>query len=111
MEHTKGKIEVSSSNPNYTYVLKDGKANGLFAECDAGNYARSKEEGEANAKELVRRWNAFEEGGIVEELKIACDVGLDAINALLKMDIKFNTKNKKSLNEIIEFVEAALAKS
>ena len=59
-EHTKGELAVSDSNPNSIYVLKDGKADGLFATCDAGDYARSIEEGNANAKELVRRWNAFE---------------------------------------------------
>ena len=63
------------------------------------------------AKELVRRWNAFEDGGLVDELKVACDIGLDAMNALLEIDIKLNSKNKKSLKETIKFAEAALAKS
>ncbi len=60
-EFTKGKLRVSSDNSNYVHVVKDGKACGLFAACDAGDYARSIEEGNANAAELVRRWNCHDD--------------------------------------------------
>jgi len=37
----------------------------------------------ANAKELVRRWNAFEEEGDVSNLLEACKVGLSYVNAIV----------------------------
>lgn len=58
-EFTKGKLAVSDSCPNSIYVLQGGKANGLFATCDAGDYARGIKEGNANAKEVVYRWNEY----------------------------------------------------
>ena len=109
MEHTKSEIRVSSSNPESIYVLKNGKADGLFAMCDAGDYARSQKEGFANAKELVRRWNAFEDDGLVDELRAACDEG-KAECELAMTDCRCEHKDIAGLLLRIERIEAAIAK-
>ncbi len=62
--------------------------------------AISNEEREANAKELVLRWNAFEEGGIVEELRKACE------KVLSKPELHYQPLNTFE----IEALETALAK-
>lgn len=112
MEHTKGKIEVSSSNSESIYVLKDGRADGLFATCDAGDYARSQEEGFANAKELVRRWNAFEEDGLVNDLLAKIESVLKAEFPLLLGLAKLQSKAEvEMVEERIEEMKAAIAKA
>ena len=59
--------------------------------------------------ELVRRWNAFEKDGLVDELRAACDEGLAECERV-KMDCKCKWKNLDSLLGRIERIEAAIAK-
>jgi hypothetical protein len=54
---------------------------------------------EEAAKELVRRWNAFEDGGIVDELLKACEAIKDNKNKIYGFDI----------GKAIKKVEAAIA--
>ena len=61
------------------------------------------------AKELVRRWNGFEEDRLVDELRAACDEGLAECERV-KMDCKCKWKNLDSLLGRIERIEAAIAK-
>lgn len=72
----------------------------------------SQKKEKALAKEFVRRWNAFEKDGLVDELVVACEIGLNAMNALKEMAEKFSApdKDKAQHNEHIKFVEAAIAK-
>ena len=63
MEHTKGKIEYAVEiKKGWRILLIDGHKRDIL-------HGYSKDFAEATTQELVRRWNAFEEGGIVDELK------------------------------------------
>ena len=69
MEYTKGEFQAIGSSKAkfkdaYFIRLKDTEDSFI-----AKTYGHTGFPAEANAKELVRRWNAFEEGGIVDELK------------------------------------------
>ena len=109
MEHTKGELEIMP------YTQRDGD-NIRWVKAVRGKRQAIcqtfKPNAEANAKELVRRWNAFEEGGMVDELKVACKIGLDSMQGLLRIGIEMgaSNKNKREHNEGIKFVEAAIAK-
>lgn len=89
MEHTKGKIEVWSHIGRGWAVqvmcCKDGK--------DALS-GRDFEEAQANADELVRRWNAF------EGLLAACKAVKNIKNKIYGFDV----------GGVIKQVEAAIAK-
>lgn len=58
-EYTKGKMELNDIRPWEIWVGADIH----IADVHGNHEARR-----ANAKEIVRRWNAFEEGGIVSDL-------------------------------------------
>ena len=65
MECTKGKMEVWSHF---------GRGWAVQIICEDNKDAlsgRDFDEAEANAQELVRRWNAFEKDGLVDELRTA----------------------------------------
>jgi hypothetical protein len=63
---------------------------------------------QANAQELVRRWNAFEDGGLVVKLLAACDEGLHECNRV-KMHCTCEHKDIAGLLRRIERIEAAIA--
>ena len=65
MEHLEGKFEARGNKiyQKQTYI---GGCAGYFEKT-----AFSDDVDEANAKELVRRWNAFEKDGLVDELVVA----------------------------------------
>lgn len=62
-EYTKGKLELNDIRPWEIWVGAD-----IHIADVHGNHETRR----ANARELVRRWNAFEEGGLVEEAIEAC---------------------------------------
>ena len=114
MEHTNGKLEYSvldgTQTPATLFINHDGD------ELDIAVFEKwetdwAKEEMQAIAKKLRRRWNAFEEGGMVEELRKACKIGLNKALGIstvaLDLGAKITPKHKKD----IEIIEAALAKS
>ncbi len=67
MEHTKGKLRLSTMHDIYIV----GPKGRTVAICD---YSSIGPAGEV-AKEFVRRWNAFEEDGMVGKLVDACKRG------------------------------------
>lgn len=77
MEHTKGKLDLGNTTSD-NIILVGGKKREYICsirvqQTGGGAIAEAmKPKRIANAKELVRRWNAFEEGGIIEELRKAC---------------------------------------
>ena len=80
MEHTKRKLEVSGKLPYIfattapPYRLSGETIISWGSETGGQDWpAIDNEIREANAKELVRRWNAFEEGGLVDELRKALE--------------------------------------
>ena len=103
MECTKGEFEARDNKiyQKQTYI---GGCAGYFEKT-----AFSDDVDEANAKELVRRWNAFEKDGLVDELRAACDEG-HAECERVKMDCKCEWVNLDSLLGRIERIEAAIAK-
>ena len=70
---SKGKIRLNNYHHPYKYLVFDKGNNdndafpGQRKVCDIWDWNTDK--GRANAKELVRRWNAFEKDGLVDELK------------------------------------------
>ena len=122
-EYTKGKLELSSEYGE-NCIIVDSKGNEIFDACpidsetdenkrNNNQFWASGKITKANAKELVRRYNAFEEDGIVSELVVACKIGLDAMEGLKKISERIGTTKDiiqhKELVELVEFVENALA--
>ena len=72
--HTEGKIQLGSTGIKDVIILgpspsKKYIANVVIEQISGGTIAEIMEaERKDNAKELVRRWNAFEEDGLVTEL-------------------------------------------
>ncbi len=64
-EYTKGKLEIIQVSISTYQIWAKPKPNHK-ATLVAGNL------NEDDAQELIRRWNAFEDGGIVEKLLFAC---------------------------------------
>ena len=62
--------------------------------------------------ELVRRWNAFEKDGIVDELLTAAQMGLNSVRGIKNLNhlMECSIKNEKRLDIHIEQIEAAIAK-
>ena len=70
MECTEGKLEENQTCINCIDLLskEDGSVVAQIIECDEDELSDTQR---ANAQELVRRWNAFEEDGLVDELRAA----------------------------------------
>ncbi len=64
------------------------------------------------AVDIVRRWNAFEKDGLVDELRVACGIGLESMRGLMAIGIETGASNqaKRKHEEHIKFVEAAITK-
>ena len=71
-EFTEGELEEKQSCCNSIDLLskEDGSIVTQITECDEDELSDLQR---ANAKELVRRWNAFEENGLVIDLQIMCE--------------------------------------
>ena len=112
MEHTKRKLEVSGKLPYIfattapSYRLSGAVIVSYGAETGGQDWpAITNEEREANAKELVRRWNAFEKDGVVDELRTACEE-----TQKLFAFIAENYKSAPHFPAAERLVEAAIAK-
>ena len=74
---SKGKIRLNNYHHPHKYLVLDEGNNdndafpGQRKICDIWDW--NTDNGQANAKELVRRWNAFEKDGLVDELRKACE--------------------------------------
>lgn len=73
MSHTPGPIGIPDTGTGLGYITVSAGSslegwNGLIAQVDAGNYARSQDEGLANARRLVLCWNAH------DDLLAACEL-------------------------------------
>ena len=109
MEYTKGELiaEIKQSD------LTEEKARcSIGIESGKILFHTTLENPVANAKELLRRWNACEKDGIVDELVVAWKIGLDSMQGLLKIadKLKASNKDKKEHNEHIRFVKSVIAK-
>ena len=69
------------------------------------------DEAEALAKEFVRRWNAFEDGGIVSELVEACEIGLGKALGISEVAKELGSKIMPIHKRQIEIIKAAIAKA
>ena len=98
MYYVKGKLEIVQISESTYQVWAKPKPN-RKAILVASNL------NEDDAKELVRRWNAFEEGGIVDELRLACEE-----TQKLFAFIAENYKSAPHFPAAERMVEAALAK-
>ena len=94
MEFAKGKLEIVKISVSTYQIWAKPKPN-RKALLVASNL------NEDDAKELVRRWNAFEDGGLVDELRTACKELLE--NEPYGITPYFD--------EALRKIEAALAKS
>ena len=105
MECTKGKLKQGKSNT----LLYINSVN--FGDVLVGGLPH--EECEANAKELVRRWNAFEKDGLVDKLMAAAQMGLNSVRGIKNLNhlMECSIKNEKRLDIHIEQIEAAIAKA
>ena len=80
-EHTKGELTVSKIHDDGSVHLNSGKNKDYICsvqieQIGGGAIASAMEETRmANAKHLLKCWNAFEEGGLVEKLVGACKRG------------------------------------
>ena len=103
MEHTKGKLEIVIIGKfDYHKLCRIGDTEHKDVLEDIPT-----EQAIVYLKELVRRWNAFEDGGLVDELRKACQEGL----AECQRSAHILNIDKNGLPERITLIEAALAKS
>jgi len=83
-EFVKGELKVSTEYGD-NCIIVDSKDNEICDVCpndlepdknkiDDNQFWFSGVKTKATANELVRRWNAFEEGGLVDELRTACEM-------------------------------------
>ncbi len=110
MECTKGKLRAEG-----WLIVKDTKTPRLryaVAETNCCDGISDKES-TANAKELVRRWNAFEKDGLVDELVRACKMGLNATRGILNINelMDGSAENKDRLKAHIKQIEATIARA
>ena len=109
MSHTKGTLEYSALNGTQTpatlFIKDDNHPDVDIAVFEKWETDWAKKEMEANAKELVRRWNAFEEGGIVDELRKACEDALKKLNWPI-----YTEREKLKMKSCREKLKAAIAK-
>ena len=102
-KYTKGKIEIVQVSVSTYQIWAKPKPNHK-AILIASNL------NEDDATELVRRYNAFEEGGIVSELRMACDEGLYECERT-KINCTCEHKDLGGLLRRIERIESAIAKA
>ena len=103
MEHTKGKFEAMP------YTRRDGD-NIRWVKAVKGKKQAIcqtfKPNAEANAKELIRRWNAFEKDGLVDELRAALKA-LMAAPETLPPDNEFDKEQRDYRNRCMTRIDEA----
>ena len=99
MEHTTGKLEVEGN----TY-LKDDSGKVVFLTNHVTGLSFKQQS--ANAKELVRRWNAFEKDGLVDELRAALKA-LMAAPETLPPDNEFDKEQRDYRNRCMTRIDEA----
>ena len=103
MSHIKGKLSVKRIGSKL-FIVDDKDF--------TVTKVRFSKKAETYAKGIVRRYNAFEEGGIVDKLVVACKIGLDAMAAVKEIAEKVGaTKDIIRHKELVKFVENAIAKT
>ena len=107
MSHTKGELKLNSHRTGLAQI--DGIT--LFVvlpnNCETTEQLSRRK---VNAKELIRRWNAFEEGGLVGDLRKAADEGLHECERV-KINCTCGYKDMASLLRRIERIETAIDKT
>lgn len=99
-EFTKGELCVSSS----TLICdKEARIVANVSPIEVQELKIDMPKATANAKELVRRWNAFEDSGMVDELKDACSY-------LLRVIMRDEPKGGSISKEAVELANAAITK-
>ena len=97
-KYTKGRIEISQESINAIDFLSEKEGN-VVAQIISDDDELTPTEF-ANAEEMVRRWNAFEEGGLVEQLSNRLRDSALAIQKLAPRDSKLeDALTKKENNE------------
>ena len=107
MEHTKGKLELSS---HCTGLAQIGGITRFAVFPNMCNTPMQLARRNANAKELVRRWNAFEKDGLVDELKRACELGLTKALGISIAATELGAPITPTHQKHIEIIQAAIAK-
>lgn len=111
-EYTKGFLMQEQAAENAIDILSKRDGYSVVASivaCDEDELSGTQR---ANATELVRRWNAFEEGGLVEDLVNECKKAmLDIAEASIKFERKHHKIGQEWLEQAIHRLEAALAKA
>ena len=112
MECTEGKLEENQTCINCIDLLskEDGNIVAQIMECDEDELSVTQR---ANAKELVRRWNAFEKDGLVDKLLVACKEAQKAIFLLYECnkDVEIALGSAIQLKKAEKAIEAAIAKA
>lgn len=104
-EYTKGELGVSDDYGDSLVIVDNrGEEIATVSAIDAeGNNWVYGVKSKANATELVRRWNAFEEGGSHEALLEACE-------RYVRMQDKINQEmGRKPTNTMYNMMKAAVA--
>ena len=102
MECTKGKLKWQRVGNRCELFTDDAWIGELYV-----GYGMNKiEEMEANAKELVRRWNAFEKDGLVDELRAALK-DLMAAPETLPPDNEFDKEQRDYRNRCMTRIDEA----
>lgn len=104
MEHTKGKLRVDGN----CYVKgEEGEMIATTSHIAGLTFEKQK----ANAKMLVRRWNAFEKKGLVTTLLTACEKAETALNLCARVFLGTgDTPDPDVMADAITEVRNALAK-
>ena len=94
MEYVKGELEINIGKYNYHKLCRvgDTEHKDILENLPT-------EQAIAYLKELVRRWNAFEEDGLVSDLLAACEAVKNIKNKIYGFDV----------GKVIKKVEAAIA--
>lgn len=102
-EFTKGELEVIIGKHNYHKLCRvsDTEHKDILENLPT-------EQAIAYLKELVRRWNAFEEDGLVADLMEACHNTLGAYDALKVTGLD---KELPGYEHCLKFLKAAIAKA
>lgn len=93
-----GKLEIKEEVDSHFGIYPEGGE-----ECIAIIW-----DNEDTAKYFIRRWNAFEEGGLVDELKKACKA---LMKAWITPEPRSMHQLKEDMDNAYQKAEAALAKN
>ncbi len=109
MEYTKGKLKHKNGG-----IIRSKNRNKHIISCISycSTNPNFSTDAEANAEEIIRRWNAFEEDGFINSLLAPLDRGLAKAKGLAKiaeaMDISKNTPGNQENKKDIEILENAI---